>query len=32
MEHVEKACELLTARGLVRNERRLRFEVIDPPG
>jgi transposase len=32
MQHVEKACELLTDRGLVRNDRRMRFEVIDPPG
>jgi hypothetical protein len=32
MEPVEKACELLTARRLTRGRRRLRFEVVDPPG
>lgn len=31
MKAVEQACERLTARGLVRGERRLRFEVVEKP-
>jgi len=31
MQHVDKACELLTDKRLMRGERRLRFELIDKP-
>ena len=31
MEAVQRACERLTAKGLVRDKRRVRFEVVDKP-
>lgn len=31
MRLVDRACEALTSRGLVRNEKQLYFELVDPP-
>lgn len=31
MDAVERACERLTAKGLVRDKHKLRFEVVDKP-